>query len=776
MMTKDSDRSVLPLSPPVFGGRVGETYSDSQPDMPEPLSAPAGAPNVLIVLLDDVGFGQTATFGGPVATPTLQQLAAGGVSFNRFHTTALCSPSRAALLTGRNHHSAHTGTIMELATGFEGYDGQLRGDTATIAEVLRRNGYATAAFGKWHNTPDYELGPTGPFDRWPTGLGFDHWWGFQGGEASQWNTPLYSDTTPIEPPDDADWHFSEAIADQCISWISSHRAASPNRPFFAYWAPGCAHAPHHVAAEWADKYAGAFDHGWDEQRRITHDRQKELGVVPADSELTPRPDSIPAWDDCTDDERRLYARMQEVFAGFLEHCDVQVGRIVEAIDAMGIRDDTLIIYIVGDNGPSAEGSLTGTLNNMKSQHGFPDDVATMVAHIDEIGGPLHEQHYPVGWSWAGSSPFQWMKQVASHFGGTRNPVVFSWPSGISDHGGLRTQFHHLIDIVPTILDVAGLPEPTEVDGVQQKPLEGVSMRYAFDAPDAPGRHITQYFEMFGHRAIYHDGWVAGCMHGRAPWQASGSAPFDADTWELYHIDTDFSQARDLAQEQPEKLAELQALFSLEAEKHNVFPLDDRFAERADARLRPSPIAGVTSFQFFPGTIRIPEPVAPNTKNVDHTIAAEIDIPIGGAEGVLAACGGSSGGWALFVHEGRLVWEHNWFSDTRYRAISDEPLPAGRYVVSAEIRVDDSKIPGTGGHVTLRRNDIEIGRGRFDKQVPFRFTVNETFDTGSDTITPVSDLYTSPATFTGTLFRVLVDVSGQSFVDFETHVRVALAIQ
>jgi len=773
----DIDRSELPLGPSGFGGRIGATYADSEPSMPDPLSAPEGAPNVVVIMLDDVGFGQTSAFGGPARTPTIQQLADSGVSYNRFHTTALCSPTRAALLTGRNHHTAHTGTIMELATGFPGYDGQLQGDTATIAKLLGANGYATGAFGKWHNTPDYELGPTGPFDRWPSGgIGFDYFYGFQGGEASQWDTPLYENTTPIEPDRTPGWHLSEAIADRCISWISAHRAASPNRPFFAYVAPGCAHAPHHVAPEWADKYTGAFDHGWDEQRRITHERQKELGVVPADSELTPRPDSIPAWDDCSADERRLYARMQEVFAGFVEHCDVQMGRIVDAIDQMGIRDDTMIVYIVGDNGPSAEGSLTGTLNNMKSQHGFVDDVATMLEHIDEIGGPLHEHHYPVGWCWAGSSPFQWMKQVASHFGGTRNPVVISWPGGIADHGGLRSQFHHVIDIAPTILDVAGLPAPTHVDGIEQKPFDGISMRYTFDDPDAPGRRTTQYFEMMGNRAIYHDGWVAGCRHGKLPWQTAGSAGFDDDTWELYDIDADFSQANDLAAQLPDRLAELQEVFDAEAATHNVLPLDDRFSERADARLRPSPIAGVTSFVYYPGTTRIPEPVAPNTKNVDHTIAAEIDIPANGCDGVLASCGGASAGWTLFVHDNRLVWEHNWFSDERYRVTSDEPLPAGHHIVSADIRVDDPTQPGTGGTVTLRVGETEIGNGRFDKQVPFRFTVNETLDIGCDTITAVSDLYESPARFTGTLHRVLIDVTGQSFVDLATKVRIALATQ
>ncbi len=770
-------RDSLPMPVEQFTGTIGTTYQDSEPSIPPVLSAPEGAPNVLLVLLDDVGFGHASTFGGPVDMPVLQDLATAGLRFNRFHTTALCSPTRAALLTGRNHHSAHSGIIMELATGFPGYDGVIPAETATVAEVLRQNGYSTAAFGKWHNTPDHEISAAGPFDRWPTGLGFDYFYGFQGGEANQWRTPLYENTSPIEEPDhDRDRHFSEVIADRCIAWISQQKAAAPDKPFFAYWAPGAAHAPHHVATEWADKYAGQFDHGWDEQRRLTFERQKELGVIPADTQLTPRPDSIPAWEDASTDEQRLYARMQEVFAGFLEHTDAQVGRIVEALELMGLREDTLIVYIVGDNGPSAEGSMTGTLNNMKSQQGFPDDVNTMLAHIDEIGGPLHENHYPVAWCWAGSSPFQWMKQVASHFGGTRNPVVMSWPNGIMRTGELRSQFHHAIDIVPTILEVAGIPQPTSVNGVEQKPIEGLSMAYTFDNADAKGRRRTQYFEILGNRALYHDGWVAGCRHGKLPWQTAGSVSFDDDTWELYDIEADFSQANDLADKEPDRLAELQKLFMAEAEKYNVLPLDDRFSERADVSLRPSNLAGKTSFVYMPGTVRIPEPSSPNTKNVDHTIAAEVDIPDGGAEGVLVCCGGMSAGYTLFVQDDKLVWEHNWFNEHRYRVVSDSPVPTGHTVLSAEISVDDPGQPGTGGSVTLRAGEEVIGEGRFDKQVPFRFTVNETFDVGLNTVTPVSDQYEAPFAFTGEIRRVMVDITGTSFEDLAVRARIAMALQ
>jgi arylsulfatase A-like enzyme len=739
-------------------------------------SAPPGAPNVLLVLLDDVGFGHAKTFGGPVNTPTLQRLADEGLRYNRFHTTALCSPSRAALLTGRNHHSAHTGTIMELATGFPGYDGRIPKEAACVAETLKQNGYSTAAFGKWHKTPDYEVSAAGPFDRWPTGQGFEHWWGFQGGESSQWHTPLYDNTTPVNPPDDPKWHFSEALAEQAISWIGRQKAAAPDKPFFIYWAPGCAHAPHHVHKEWADRYKGQFDGGWDKERETTFERQKKRGIIPKDTELTPRPESIPAWDDCSADEKRLYARMQEVFAGFLEHVDAQVGRMVDALELMKLRDDTLIIYIVGDNGPSAEGSLTGTLNNMKSQQGYPDDVKAMLKHIDEIGGPNFENHYPVAWCWAGSSPFQWMKQVASHFGGTRNPVVISWPKRITDHGGLRSQFHHLIDIVPTILDVAGIPEPRTVNGVVQKPIEGISMAYTWDDAGAEGRRTTQYFEMMGNRALYHNGWVAGCRHGKLPWQTTGSASFDNDTWELYNIEEDFSRAHDLAKKEPKKLRELQDLFMAEAAKYNVLPLDDRFAERADVNLRPSYLRGKKRFVYLPGTTRIPESSAPNTKNVNHTLAAEVEIPKGGAEGVLVCCGGRSSGYTLFVKGGKLHWEHNWFESERFQVSSTETIPEGHQVLSAEIKCDKEGEVGTGGTVTLRLGEKVIGEGKFKKQVPFRFTVNETFDIGCDLITPVSDDYESPFAFTGKVKRVMVDISDTDFKDLAAMAKLAMATQ
>jgi arylsulfatase len=766
---------ILPFPERKFEGRIGTYYTDSKSDIPAMPPAPEGAPNILLVLLDDVGFGHTSAFGGPVNTPALQRLADEGLRYNRFHTTALCSPTRAALLTGRNHHSVHTGIITELATGFPGYDGILPKDAAVVAETLRQNGYNTAAFGKWHNTPDNETSAAGPFDRWPTGLGFDYFWGFMGGEANNWNTPLVENTSPIEKPkDDSHWHLSEAMADRAISWIGMQKASAPDKPFFVYWAPGAAHAPHHVSAEWADKYKGKFDHGWDKQREITFEKQKKLGVIPKDTRLTPRPDEIPSWSSRSADEKKLYARMQEVFAGFLEHVDAQVGKIVDALDTLKQRDNTLIIYIVGDNGPSAEGSLTGTLNNMKTQHGFPDDVGAMLKRIDEIGGPHFENHYPVPWCWAGSAPLKWMKQVASHFGGTRNPVVMSWPARIKDKGGLRSQFHHVIDIVPTILEAAGVPEPRMVNGVPQKPIEGVSMAYTWDDAEAKSRRVTQYFEMFGNRALYHDGWVAACRHGKLPWQTSGSFTFDDDTWELYNIEEDFSEYTDLAAKNPKKLRELQDIFMAEAAKYNVLPLDDRFAERGDVRRKPSYLRGKTRFTYLPGIVRIPETSSPNTKNVHHTLAAEVEIPEGGAEGVLVCCGGESAGYSLFMKDGKLHWEHNWFNETRYRVSSKEAVPAGKRILSAEIRVDKENQFGVGGKVTLRMGEKVIGEGRFEKQVAFRFTVQEGFDIGCDTVTPVSTEYESPFPFTGKIKRVIVDISEKAFEEMAGEAKAAMA--
>jgi len=588
-MAGEPDRTSLPLADPAFQGQVGTTFADSTADFPQPHSAPAGAPNVVLILLDDLGFGQPGTFGGPVPTPGMDKLASEGLRYNRFHTTGICSSTRAALLTGRNHHQTGFGTITELATGFPGYNTVWPQSTASVARVLRDNGYHTAAFGKWHNTPDWETQSNGPYQHWPSGVGFEYWYGFHGGETSQYEPQLYRNTLAVEPAKKPEqgYHLTTDLVDDAISWVKREQAITPDKPYFLYFAPGAVHAPLHAPREYIERFKGQFDQGWDKLREETLARQKRLGVVPADTELTPRPAQIPAWDSLSADEKKLFARHQEVFAGFVAHTDHEVGRLLDAV-----RDDnTLVIYVTGDNGASAEGSMTGTLNNIMTQNGVPDSVPAQLAKLDEIGGPLHENHYPVGWAWAGSAPFQWMKRVPSHFGGTRNGVIVSWPTRIEDRGGLRSQFEHVIDVAPTILAAAGLPAPKAVDGIEQAPMAGHDFSSTFASAKAPETRTTQYFESGGHRAIYHDGWIAAAMQG-VPWKLVGSQGFSNSRWELYHIDQDFSEAHDLAAQEPEKLKELQALFDQQARANQVYPLDDRFVERA-LSVRPSIVAGRT---------------------------------------------------------------------------------------------------------------------------------------------------------------------------------------
>ncbi|MDI9915375.1 arylsulfatase [Rhodococcus sp. IEGM 1379] len=774
-MMEHSDRrsgETLPLPLPPFRGLVGTDYSNSEADFPESVTPPVSAPNVVVVLLDDVGFGQPSAFGGSIHMPALDRVSGNGLRYNRFHTTSMCSPTRAALLTGRNHHAVHTGNIMEYATGFPGYDGVLPDSAATVAEVLRQNGYSTAAVGKWHNIPEYETSVAGPFDRWPTGQGFDYFYGFLGGEASQWNPPLYENTSATEKPaGQPDWHFSSAIADQSIEWMHNQKAAAPDKPFFLYYAPGAAHAPHHVAPEWADKYKGKFDHGWDREREIVFERQKAMGVIPADTELTPRPEEIPAWDDCSADEKRLYTRMQEVYAGFLEHADTQFDRVLDAIEVLEQLDNTLVIYIAGDNGPSAEGSFTGTLNSMKTLQGFPDDVATMLESIDEIGGPDHENHYPVGWCWAGSSPLQWMKQIASHFGATRNGMALSWPDRIRDIGAMRTQFHHVIDILPTILEVAGIAAPHTVNGVAQQPMDGASMAYSFDDPQAPGRRRTQYFEMFGHRAIYHDGWVAGARHSRMPWVRTGSnVEFDKDTWELYDIENDFSQAKDLVASEPDRLRRMQELFTLEAARNGVFPLDDR----SGARFAPTERGNRTRFVCPAGTARLPESAAPNVKNRSHSIQVNLSEPLGNSEGVLLAMGGVAGGYSLFIQAGCVSYDYNFF---REHTVITSEAPICESASCIELRFhSDSADPGSGGIGRLYVDGVEVGSGRVNRTVPYRYCVGGTLDVGRDPVTAVSPKYQSPFPFTGSIRNVVVDISGSAVADPKTLHELAQSIQ
>ncbi len=752
----------LPKPDQPFKGKIGKTFGDSQQDFPQPLSAPKGAPNVVLILLDDLGFGQPGTFGGPIPTPNLDKLAGQGLRYNRFHTTGICSPTRAALLTGRNHHQVATGTITELSTGFPGYNSVWPQATASIARVLAGNGYSTAAWGKWHNTPDWETSPIGPFTHWPSGLGFEYWYGFHGGETSQWEPQLFRNETPVEPgkKPEQGYHLTEDLVDDAIVWMNRQESIAPGKPFFAYFATGAAHAPLHVPREWADKFKGQFDQGWDKVREETLARQKKLGLVPTDTKLTPRPKELEAWESLSADAKKLFARHQEVFAGFVAHTDHHLGRLLNAVAALPDADNTLIIFIAGDNGPSAEGSVTGTLNNMMTQNGVPDSVDAQIKKLDELGGPLHENHYPVGWAWAGSSPFQWMKRVPSHFGGTRNGMVISWPKRITDQGGIRTQFHHVIDIVPTIHAAAGVTMPDRVNGIAQIPLAGVDMTYSFADAKASGTRTTQYFETGGHRAIYHNGWVAASFHG-VPWALTGSIGFENNPWELYNIENDFSQAVDVAAQRPEKLKELQAVFDQEAKRFDVYPLDDRFAERGMIPDRPSVVKGRTSFRYTAGTTRIPEGSAPPIYQRGHTITARVVIPKTGAEGVILAEGGSSGGYTLFVQDGKAHYEYNFFGKATYQVSSAGTLPAGEVEIVLDYEQKPFKrfVETTGGPATLRVNGKVVGSGLIENAVVGRFSATETLDIGTDLGATVSAAYRekAPFAFTGTIKDVSIQL-------------------
>jgi arylsulfatase len=756
--------SLSPVLPPPaapFDGIIGRTYKDSKPSKIPVIKAPAGAPNVLLVLIDDCGFGQWSTFGGQIPTPNLDKLAKNGLKYTCFHTTALCSPTRAALLTGRNHHSAATGCITELGSSFPGYTGQVPKSCAMVSEIVRQNGYSTAFFGKNHNIADWETSISGPFDRWPNMQGFDHFYGFVGGEANQWQPALYDGATPVEMEvpkgREEDYTLNEHLANKAIDYLRRQKSITPDRPFFVYYAPGATHAPHHVPKNWMEKFKGKFDQGWDKYREETYQRQLELGVIPKDTKLTPRPQQIPAWDSLTDDQRKVAARLMEAFAGYTAQTDHEVGRLIQAIEDMGQLDNTLIFWEIGDNGASMEGTLHGVFNEMSSLNGLPEDTSFVVKHIDEIGGPSAYNHYPVGWAWAMNTPFQWGKQVASHLGGVRNPLVVSWPKRITNVGGVRTQFHHCIDVVPTILDAAGIPEPTSVNGVTQKAIEGVSMVYSFANANAKGNRKTQYFEMFGNRAVYDNGWIATCRHGRLPWENAGSYDFDKDEWQLYNLEDDFSEADDQAAKNPQKLKELQDLFWIEATKYNVLPLDDRFIERADPAMRPSLIEGRTKFTYFPGLRRVPESSSPNVKNKSHVITVFVDIPKGGADGVLVAAGGNVGGYTLFVKDGKPCYEYNYFTVERFKIVSKDSLTPGQHTVRFEFKYDGGGV-GKGGIGTLFVDDKEVAKGRIEKTILGRFSADETFDTGEDTGSPVSDLYKAPFQFAGTIKKVEIDLA------------------
>ncbi|MEH0158435.1 arylsulfatase [Limibacter armeniacum] len=749
--TDTKPENVLPHPPQKFNGKIGETFEDSKEDYPQPYQAPKGAPNVLVILLDDVGFGQAGIMGGPIPTPAMDQLAKEGLTYTRFHTTGICSPTRAALLTGRNHHQTGFGTISELSTGYPGYNSIWGKDVGTIAEVLKQNGYSTSAFGKWHNTPDWETSPIGPFEQWPTGLGFEYFYGFQGGETNQYEPQLFKNTIPVEPektPEEG-YHLTEDLTDDAIAWMSQQKSIDPEKPYFMYFATGATHAPLHAPKEWIDKFRGQFDEGWDAMREHTLARQKKMGIVPESTKLTARPEAIPAWESLSADEKKLYARQMEVFAGFLAHTDYWTGKLIESARSLPGGENTMIIYIIGDNGSSAEGSMTGTLNNMMTQNGFPDNVERQLKEMDNLGGPEHENHFAVPWSWAGSTPFQWMKRVPSHFGGTRNGMIVSWPASIQAKGEKRTQFHHVIDIAPTIYEAAHIEMPTRINGVDQTPLAGVPINYSFSDANAADTRTTQYFETGGHRAIYHDGWVAASFHG-VPWELSGSVGFKNNQWELYNIEEDFSEASDLSKDHPEKLEELKGIFDEEAKKFNVYPLDDRFVERATNPNRPSVVRGKTEFIYLPGTTRIPEGSAPPVYARTHTISAKIDYSKGD-EGVIVANGGTSAGYSLYVKGGKLIYYYNFFHLNHYE-VTSSVLPEGNLDIQM-VYTQESKEPGGGGSAQLLVNGKKVGSGKVDKVVPSRYSATETMDIGKDLGSTVSSAYSAPFAYTGSIDHV-----------------------
>ena len=754
------DRTVLPIPEPQ---RQPITEMDARKATPPPrfeVKAPKGAPNVLIVLIDDFGFGHSSTFGGPVNTPTFEALANNGLRYNRFHTTALCSPTRVALLTGRNHHVNNAGAIMELATAFPGNTGVRPESVAPLAEIMRHNGYSTAAFGKYHETAPWEASVSGPFDRWPTRSGFDKFYGFIGGETNQWVPALYDGLKRIEVPHDPNYHLTTDMANQAIGWIRFQQALTPDKPFHIYFATGATHAPHHVPKDWIAKYRGKFDGGWDRLREETLARQLKLGVVPAGTKLTPRPPEIPAWDGLSADQKRLFARQMEVFAAFGEHTDHEIGRIVQALRDLGELDNTLIFYVAGDNGSSAEGGPDGTYNETLALNGIVSDVASQLPHLDEWGGPSTFPHFSIGWALAGNTPFQWTKQVASHFGGTRNGMVIHWPARLRNaHGEVRSQFHHVIDIAPTVLEAAGLPEPTAVNGTKQRAMDGVSMMYTFDDPKAKDRRTTQYFEMFGNRAIYHDGWVAATRHS-IPWLAGAKLPpFDQDRWELYNVDTDFSQANDLAAKNPAKLKELQDLFVKEAIENSVFPLDDRRVERFDAAIagRPDLIGKRTSLTLYEGMTGIAENAFINLKGKSFTITVELQIPSGGANGVVIAQAGRFGGWSLFMKDGRVHHVYNFGGLENSKVSSSQALAPGRHTVLYEFAYDGGK-PGSGGMSRLSIDGKAAGEVRVPKTLPFFLSGDEGVDVGRDNETPVTaDYKEGDNAFTGTIDKVIVAI-------------------
>jgi arylsulfatase len=751
------DRTVLPMPAPPFEGVIGETYKDSKEAWPKIPTAPEGAPNVVVILLDDVGFGQPSTFGGLIPTPNLDKLAAEGLKYNRFHTTAICGPSRAALLTGRNHHDTGNGFLMEWATGYPSYTTMIPRETATIAEILKDNGYTTWWYGKNHNTPDWETSVAGPFDRWPTGMGFDYFYGFNAGETHQYYPTLFENTVPVEPPKSPEegYHFMTDMTDRAIARMQYFKSVGPNKPFFMYFAPGAMHAPHHVTAEWRDKFKGKFDMGWDKYREQVFQRQLDMGIVPPGTKLTPRPDWVPAWDSLNDEQKKLYAALFENYAGYFAFTDHEVGRLLDAIEQLPDGDNTLIFYIAGDNGASAEGGPDGTLNEIKSLNGLPTSIEETLANIDRLGGPESEPHYPVGWAWAGNTPFQWVKQVASHLGGSRNPMVVSWPAKIKHDDKPRGQFLHLVDVVPTILEVTHIPMPTEVNGIEQMPLAGKSFVDSFADPNASAR-TEQYFEILSNRSVYDGGWKANAQH-TLPWrQDLAPGNWDKDKWELYNLDEDFSEASDLAGEKPDLLAAMKAKFDELAKKYHVYPLDDRGAARLAVPKPPPPGSDpkATTFTYYAGATRLPENAAPPMKNRSWTLTVDLKTEGAKTNGVIMGFGGVAAGMTFYLKDGVPIFDYNYFDD--HAVIKgDKPVPVGETKIELAFDYAGGG-QGKGAKVTIKVDGEQVAQGDIPATVAARFGV-DTFDIGQDSGQPVTFDYKPPFKFNGEIEKVVIDL-------------------
>ena len=754
--TDTLNRTVLPIPEPI---NKPITILDARNAKAPPrfqVKAPAGAPNVLVILIDDQGFGVSSAFGGPVKEPVLDHLASEGLRFNNFNTTSLCSPTRTALLTGYNHQSNNMGGITEVATAFPGNTG-VRPQTITpMAEVLRQNGYSTAAFGKYHETPAWEISVSGPFDRWPTHSGFDKFYGFIGGETNQWAPKIYDGVTEIETPKTPNYHFTTDMTDRAINWIQAQHTLTPDKPFFTYFATGATHAPHHAPKEWIEKYKGKFDMGWDRLREQTLAKQIALGIVPKGTKLAPKPEAIKDWESLSAQEKELYAHQFEVFAGFAEYTDHEVGRLLDSLKDMGVLDNTLVFYIVGDNGSSAEGNMTGVFNELTALNGVRENFDDVYKNKDQLGGPLTYPHYASGWAVAGDAPFAYTKQVASDFGGTRNGVVVHWPKGIQAKNEIRSQFSHAIDIAPTVYEAVKIPAPKIVNGIVQRPIEGTSMLYSFNDAKAPNKHTTQYFEMTGNRAIYQDGWVARTIH-RAAWEFQPRTTLDKDVWQLFNVNEDFSEANDLAAANPKKLQELQKLFLKEAVKYNVLPLDDRSLERLNAEIagRPDLMGTRTALTLYEG-MNITENAGINTKNKSYTVTADVDLADAPSNGVIISQGGRFGGWTLYMKDGIAHHEYNYFGLEHSNIAATKAVTAGHHVIKYEFTLDEEKL-GSGGNATLSVDGEKVAEGKIPKTIPYMISLDEGINVGADHETPVSEDYKeSDNKFTGKLQKVTIE--------------------